>query len=169
MAFTKIASYTATSNGVTSIAFSSIPATYKDLYIAISVRSGAAASRAGLTYTFNSNASSVYVNQLLIGYDGGSLSAFRNAAATSNSEMNMNANTSTANTFGPATMYIANYANTSNWKQIIADSVGENMSSNPYVVDISSGLFMSTAAISSVSFSCSGNFQQWSKITLYGV
>lgn len=169
MAFVKIASYQASGSGITAITFSSIPSTYKDLYIVLSLRSGSVASRVGLSYTFNGVGGTSYTNQLMIGYDGGSLGAFRQTSQALSSEMNINAGGSSANTFGPATMYIPNYANTSNWKQVISDSVGENMSANPYVVDMSSALFMNTSAINQVQFSCSGNFQIYSQITLYGI
>ncbi len=79
---------------------------------------------------------------------------------------------STANTFGTATLWIPNYANTVNFKSMLALSAGENASnqSSEWILMAGAGLWSATpAAVDQITLVPNADFLQYSTITLYGV
>ena len=163
--------YTQTVSGssTSTITFNSIPQTFTDLKILISVRNNSGSARNGLNYTFNGDTATNYSNTILIGYDSSSVGSFRSSSQTASNESNMNGGGSTTNTFSNSEVYIPNYTG-SNFKSIISDSTAENNSSSSYIIDMGAALWRSTSAISSISFtSGSGNFVANSTITIYGI
>ena len=79
---------------------------------------------------------------------------------------------STANTFGTATLWIPNYANTANFKSMLALSAGENASnqSSEWILMAGAGLWSATpAAVDQITLVPNADFLQYSTITLYGV
>ncbi len=80
---------------------------------------------------------------------------------------------STANTFGTATLWIPNYANESNFKQMLALSAGENASSSTsqWILMAGAGLWSATPAVAvdQITLVPNADFLQYSTITLYGV
>ena len=81
---------------------------------------------------------------------------------------------SLADTFGLITMWIPNYANTANFKQVLINNVYENNSTtnNQWQLALIAGVFHSTAAISEIgvtSRSGDGDIAEFSTFTLYGV
>jgi hypothetical protein len=75
----------------------------------------------------------------------------------------------TANTFSSHNIYIPNYVG-STYKSISSECASENNSATAYVLDISSGLWSQTAAITSLSlYPESGSWVQYSSASLYGI
>ena len=70
-------------------------------------------------------------------------------------------------------MWIPNYANTANFKQVLFQSAGPNNSTtnDQWHVGMSASLWQSTAAIDQFTWQPYGsdNFVQYSTFTLYGV
>jgi hypothetical protein len=161
--YIKIASVSVGSGGAANVSFSSIPATYTDLVLQLSLRDGTGnvgnfanislnASGSGFTGRYlNGNGASASSGsgfpQLIVEYSGGS---------------------STANTFGNAEIYFPNYR-TSNFKSYSGTSVSENNATTAYA-DMAAGLWSNTAAISTITITPNtGSFVQYTTATLYGI
>jgi hypothetical protein len=77
-----------------------------------------------------------------------------------------------ADTFASSTIWIPNYANTSNYKQVIITMTLPNNSASNYEWRTmqTAGLWSSASAIDSIKIETSGgNFVQYSTFTLYGI
>lgn len=167
--FQKIASVTVGSGGASSIDFTSIPSTYTDLVVKLSLRQDTIFTSDGniLAIEFNSTGSSSFSGKLL--YSTGS------AALSANTYLNAvyytsNPSDYTSNTFGNGEIYIYNYNGSQN-KSFSSDSVYEN---NDTVArqGIQAGLWSSSSSITSVKlspFTGGAKFVQYSKATLYGI
>jgi hypothetical protein len=145
-----------------SITFSSIPQTFTDLYLLLSVRPDAATT--DIQISFNGNTSNFSRKQL---FGTGSSAGGGNGA---DRYIGSNPNSSyTANTFGNHSVYISNYT-ANQGKTYSADSVAENNATTSVQV-ILAGLWNDTAAITSLAISVfgAGNFVQYSSATLYGI
>ena len=161
--FELIASSTVGSGGASSIDFTSIPSTYTDLILKISVRSSTAASYVALKVRYNGSASSYTAKQI---YGNGS-------SATSNNYTDgwvgfMDAASSTANTFSSTEVYIPNYY-TANYKSSSVDFAQEDNATTA-IAGMLARLWSDTAGITSIAITPeSGNFVQYSTAYLYGV
>jgi len=141
--------------GAASMTFTSIPATYTDLVIKVS---GLANATEGMYIQFNgstSNFSGRYLIAETPSVASGSLARYvgTNAAVTSvpnNTEI-----------------YIPNYAGSTN-KSFSVDNVAETNASLGYL-NLISGLWSSTAAITSITIETANSFKQHSTAYLYGV
>lgn len=158
------------SSSAASVTFSSIPSTYTDLVLRVSVRT----DQASLTWS-----------QLWLRFNGSSAAnySYRNvqgngSAAFSGSDTNdtkivlslgANASTSTANTFSNNEIYIPNYAGTTN-KPISAFTAHENNATAAYTT-ATAGLRSVTDAITSVVLLLDSTFQfvSGSSFYLYGI
>ena len=163
--FTKIATVTVGSGGASSIDFSSIPSTYTDLCLLLSLRSAGTGTPYALM-RFNGNASS-YSNKRLNG---------NGATAASGSPTNAyiilgvaDTTSQTSNTFSNHLVFIPNYAG-SNYKSVSSDNVQEDNSSTAYIY-LMAGLWSNTSAITSIAITeeKSSNWGQYSTATLYGI
>lgn len=163
--FYKIASVTVGSGGASTIVFSSIPNTYTDLCLKLSVRSNRAASEDGLGITVNS-ASSGYTYRILSG-NGTSTSS----VATAYEQIwaaRLNGNTTTSNTFTSSEFYFPNYTGSAS-KSYSGDSVTENSATEAFAT-MSALLQSSTSAISSLTIQAiNGTLMQYSTANLYGI
>ena len=150
------------------IEFTSIPGTFDDLIIHISPRSNASAISSNLFVQFN-NASTGHYDR----YVGGSGSTTFSGVVISDGNRcflgDINANTSTASTFGSVLVYISNYAS-SNSKSLSIDSVGENNATTAYA-ELIAGLFTGSAITSAKLTVGDGtpSFMQHSTAYLYGI
>jgi hypothetical protein len=166
--YSKIASYTVGSGGISEVSFLAIPQNYNHLIIRTSSRTTRTANTINvLSVTFNgvtTNQSARFLygdgNGLAVGVD---TIIWGLIAAT---------DAATANTFGNSEMLITNYAS-SNFKPTLSDGLSENNASgasSAYTV-ASAGLWSSTDPIYSISFasSTSNTIKQHSTFTLYGV
>ena len=169
--YSKIATVTVGSGGVSSINFLAIPQNYTDLCLKISTRSDDSGSRRQLWVKYN-NSSSNYTGRRLYGEDGGVGSDNLNNASAGVYGYSFgitDANGTTANTFGNAEIYIPNYAS-ANYKSSSTDSVLENNSSITYDNWLTANLWSDTTAINQITITLSaGNFMQYSSATLYGI
>lgn len=168
MAVTLIAHTEVGSGGASSIDFTSIPSTYDDLWLTLSIR----ASNTNVTFAtvfvqLNSDTATNY-SRVLLQNNGGT--------AASSSQSNVTewngigpSSTSTTSTFSSEQLYIPNYKNTSYHKQAIRENAWENNSTTSFIVQMMSHLYRSTSAISSIKISGNNTFVQYSQATLYGI
>jgi len=164
MAITKIETVTVGSGGAASIGFTSIPGTYTDLLLVLSLRT----SDTGATWTsgdFTINGVTTNRSQRYL-YGQGATAYSANSA--SQIENWINSGNSTANTFANSSIYIPNYSGSNN-KSFSGDVVTENNSTTALQL-LQAGLWASSAAITSLSFApASGSLVQYSSATLYGI
>ena len=160
-----IASYEATGT-VSSIDFTSIPSTYTDLVLKLSLRPNAGGTN-NITIQFNSS-TGTYTVKRLVG-DGSSAASDSSGVANYLSAGYGGSSTATANTFGNAEIYIPNYAG-SNAKSISSDSVNETDGSGTYM-SLRAGLWDGTGAITSIVMNGDGtnSWVQYSSAYLYGI
>lgn len=167
-----IQTVTVGSGGSTSIDFTTIPNTYTDLLIKISLRN----NNTGLRVRFNSDTGTNYSWRRLY---GDSASVYSDNQATFGSPYNtflyfsmQNSTTTTANTFSNGELYLPNYASSTQNKSAILDSVAENNGSVAYMA-MQIGYYAVTTTISSISLapdvSSSASIAQYSTATLYGI
>jgi hypothetical protein len=152
------------SGGAANIEFTSIPSTFTDLQLVVSLRSNDSRSMTWVNLQFNSASSNRSLKNL---YGTGS-----SALSGSYTEMRfsgVNANTSTSNTFGSASLYIPNYAG-SNYKSASGESVAET---NATAADmgLEANLWSNTAAITSIKIIPGDGtaWLQYSSAYLYGI
>jgi hypothetical protein len=151
-----------------SVTFSSIPGTFKDLILRISARNADAVFGRELRCTFNANTGSLYSYIQLSG-------SGTTAASTSGSSLaygvlgSINGGGTTANTFGSMEVYIPSYLASAN-KPLSSYAVTELNSDVNNQIKVEADLFRSTTAISSIElFLNSGNFDTGSSFYLYGI
>ena len=147
-----------------SVTFSSIPQTYTDLLLKVSVR-GSSGSFQSIRMTVN-GATTNYSNRRLYGDGAGAYSDSSTPAWLIQTAVS--SVSETANTFGNAEFYIPNYTD-SQYKSVSVDSVAETNATTAYAF-LSTGLWSQTTAISSIGLSMSsGDFVQYSTFYLYGI
>jgi hypothetical protein len=151
-----------------SIEFTSIPATYTDLFVVLSGRGNNAAVNVSLQMQFNNDTASNYNYKAIQGAGSGSPNSFGSTGTNIFCSSMPSAN-STSSTFGNVGIYIPNYAG-STQKSVSIDSVGENNATEAYA-NIVAGLWTGTAAITSIKFTLysSNSFVQYSTASLYGI
>jgi hypothetical protein len=166
---TLISSVTVGSGGTSTMTFSSIPSTYTDLCLKLSLRSSSANDRRIIFFKFNGVVSG-YNDKSIRAYSGGVASQTDNGGNTSFAVWDMPAANATANTFSNVELYIPNYAGSTN-KSISADGVGEINSANGAVAGLTAALSTVTSAISQIDIfgDGTGNFVQYSTAYLYGI
>lgn len=161
--FIKIASVTVGSGGASGIDFTSIPSTYTDLVIKLSLRGTTASAVVGAAIAFNGSTSN-FSYRLLYGTGSSALSLI----ASSGSFGDANASTSTASTFSNQEVYLPNYAGSNN-KSFSVDAIQEDNTTTAYA-ELLAGLWSNTSAITSILIQpTSGNWAQHSTATLYGI
>lgn len=150
-------------SGAASIEFSSIPQTYTDLQIVASVRSDDPSTN-GSFIKFNNNTSN-YSSRWVYGNGGSAASA----TFSTTQGVDINAATQTASTFASFSVYIPNYAGSTN-KSYSTDGVTETNGTTAFQ-ELIAGLWSNTSAINQVTFYLSGSnkFVQHSLVSLYGI
>lgn len=156
--------------GVASITFSSIPQTYKHLQVRGLARSTATGSGTeSFLFQFNSDTSTNYSTHILYG-NGTSASASGSANTSYFSCWDMPRAGELANAFGTIVMDVLDYTNTSKYKTSRALTGMDTNGSTYSYIDISSGNWRNTAAITTVYvYPSGGSFAQYSTFALYGV
>ena len=162
--YTLIASNTVGSGGVANIEFTSIPATYTDLLVLLSLRTENGSAGDTVRVQFNSSASNFTVKELT-----GDGSATGTSSRSDGYLGFMNASTSTSNTFSSISLYIPNYTS-SNYKSYSVDKVSEQNGTEAYA-EIIAGLWSQTAAITTLKFipASGSDIAQHSTAYLYGI
>jgi len=163
-----ITSVTVGSGGAASVtlpATGTIPQTYTDLKVVMSVRDNSSAVGNNIFIKVNG----VTTNQSMrfISGDG---SSTPNSASDTPIYVTSNGNTSTSNTFSNIEVYIPNYTSTTTYKSLSIDSVSENNGTTAYA-QLAAGLYSSNTAITTISFSTNGSatILEGSTFYLYGI
>ena len=162
--FKKIQTVTVGVGGAATIDFTSIPQTYTDLKLVVSGRGTSAFASSGNYYVIkpnglNTNLSGKYLISIGTSVATGSFQPFGY----------MSASDYTASVFGNSVHYISNYTS-ANYKTFSSEDTAESNASIMYAVNIGSGLWSSTDAITSLTLTPGGgNFAQYTTATLYGV
>jgi hypothetical protein len=165
--YESIATTTVGAGGASSVTFSSIPSTYQHLQIRAigSTSIDVADSR----YTFNGDTGNNYAWHLLVG-NGSTAGAFQSTSL--NHLRGAPYLLKATNVFGVGVTDILDYANTNKNKTVRTLTGAEDNNATPTYAQVQfySGLWMSTAAISSITITCSsGNYPQYSSFALYGI
>lgn len=165
MAITKIAQVDVGAGGAANITFSSIPGTYTDLMVSMSIRSDVAENGTLILVQFNGDATDANYTWLRLLGNGSSTFS---STATQLQGGFATGSTSTATTFGNSSLFIPNYAGSAA-KTTSADGVSENNATAAFQT-IWAGKWTGTAAITSITLkSGGGNWVQYSSATLYGI
>jgi hypothetical protein len=158
--FELISAVTVGSGGASSIDFTSIPSTYTDLCLQVSIRN--VNDTPSVYLRFNGTTTNHSDRWL---YGSGS---FADSTTNANIEMLLNRSSSTSSTFANAEIYIPNYAGSTN-KSVSIVAVSENNGTLAYA-QLDAGLWSNTAAITSIKLqAASGNIAEFSTAYLYGV
>ena len=156
------------SGGSAGFDFTSIPSTYTDLAVALSMRSADAVFLKGVNLQFNGSSSSIYSYRQLYGESAGA-GSFSETNIANTYVGQMPGTSATASTFANTSIYIPNYAGSTN-KSLSIDSASEINSSTNWALNLLANLWASTDAINRVYiYPGSGNFAEYSTATLYGI
>lgn len=151
----------------TSITFSSIPQTYTDLYLVLSLRGDLNNPQIGHFLRFNNDSGANYKTRWLSS-SGSSVSVASQTTETYIYSGQAPAATSTGSTFGNTSIYIPNYTSSSQ-KPVSIDATRENSATAVWQAWVA-GLWTGTAAINRVDLVCEvSNWVAGSSATLYGI
>jgi hypothetical protein len=165
----KIAEVIVGGGGTTNIDFTSIPQTYKDLFMICNLRGNASTTFSVPKLQFNADYSdSIMTNRMLRAEN-----ATANNDTTSAGLVIRRApgGSNTANMFGSSTIWIANYASSTTHKFFEGFSTCPSDSQSTSAIGISGCVWASTSAITSIRIADdNGNgFAQYSSAFLYGI
>lgn len=150
------------------VTFSSIPSTYTDLVLLLSVRQNAATYWQNVNLTFNNDTSSIYSMRTLTGA-GSVTGSFSTSAAANIVLQAITGDSATANSFNSGEIYIPNYAGSTN-KPISSIQIEETNDTSNNRLTAQAGLYSSTNAINRIDLATtSGAFMSGSRFDLYGI
>jgi len=168
--YTLISSVTVGSGGAANIEFTSIPATYTDLVLLLSLRSNRSANQSAVALQFNNSTTSYQYRRLYA--SGTTVGSDTDNTGTSTLLGEMNAASNTANTFSNKFVYIPNYAGSNN-KSISTDNAIETNSATTNRVSFTANLWSNSSAITSIKLfdqdDGSALIVQYSTAYLYGI
>jgi len=167
--YTLINSGTAGSGGVASFDFTSIPQTYTDLMILVSVRSSRTTGGSD-SLRLEINGSSANFSYILLDGDGSSAASAPGSSGLIAQLPQAGGSTGwTANTFASTSVYLPNYTGSNN-KSFSVDTTTENNATTSYL-DLIAQLWSQTAAITSLSLKSANavNLVEYSTAYLYGI
>jgi len=167
---------TTLSTTASSITFSSIPATYKHLQIRLFAQTNRATyCRDSVNMRFNSDSGSNYADHSLYG-DGANAGAGANTTQTLISAGTIGTSAVLSSLmFGVRVIDVLDYANTSKYKTVRSigglDMNGTGTGGVGGLVDLNSGLWQSSTAVTSITFTpaVGTTFNQYTSAALYGV
>jgi hypothetical protein len=167
--FELIASSTVGAGGAASIDFTSIPSTYTDLCVKLSVRSANASVYDDIIFRYNNDSTSGRYSYKTLFSDGSSTFSNANTSASFGFLGRPNAATSTSNTFTSFDLYIPNYAGSTQKSSSLDYAMENNATASQ--MGMFANLYNQTSAITSIKFEnfSSANFVQYSTAYLYGV
>jgi hypothetical protein len=167
--YVAIATVTVSTSAPTTIEFNTIPTTYTDLLVKLSVRTSKGSVSDSLGIYFNGS-STGYTTRSIVG-NGSTATSGTDTGYTDAYVGESNADGATASTFSNQEIYIPNYQSSNN-KSFSVDSVAENNATQGYNQTIA-GIWANTAAITSVRFrtfnTTNRTFNQYTTATLYGI
>ena len=163
MPMTLVSTVTVGSGGSSSVEWTNIPQTGKDLFCIYSGRLTGASFVAILRLNNNSGAN--YDERTLYG-NGSSVSTGQDTSITSFNPFGVASSGYTASTFGNSQFYISNYTGNSN-KSVSFDNTTENNATLSYQ-QITAGAWKQTAAVTTVTLTPNaGSFAEFSTFSLY--
>ena len=167
--FTKIASVTVGASPVATIDFSSIPSTYTDLCLKMSLRTNRAGTFDYVTISTNGSAANFTLMTVQGDGGGGSAQSYNYGTFGVNFIGRSDAASNTSNTFGNGEIYFPNYAGSQN-KSSCTEMVNEDNSATAYI-NLTSGLWSQTTAINQLTITngTGNSYVQYSTATLYGI
>jgi len=150
-----------------SISFASIPQSFTDLYLVLSLRGSLSNPQIGHLITLNNDTAANYSSRRLVG-DGSNASSASESGSTSIYGGQAPAATATGSTFGNTSIYIPNYTSSAA-KSLSFETTRETNGTSIFMTCIA-GLWSGTAAVNRVDILCeSANWVQYSSATLYGI
>jgi hypothetical protein len=157
------------SSSATTVTFSSIPQTYTDLFLCMSVRGNL--TNLATRLKWNSDSTALY--SIIDLYGQGTtpnVNTYSNNTELDTSRTNQANSNWTANTFTSIEVYLPNYTSGTS-KPSLSVSAAENQSSSIYNIEIVAGLYRGTSAVSSILITPgnSNNFVIGSSFYLYGI
>lgn len=165
MATYKLISSATLGSGGGSFTFSSIPATYTDLELKLSIAS--TSSTQNVYGRFNGDTGNNYNFQNLRGYNSAA-TASNDSGEGFNNVMWLGFSQAISNVFGVYTIFIPNYAS-SNYKVCHSYGGTESTAATSFT-SAHCALWQNTSAITSITIQpASGNFAQYSTAYLYGI
>jgi hypothetical protein len=166
---TLIQAVTVGSGGAANIEFTSIPGTYTDLLLKLSVRSDRANATDNFSVVrFNEDSGANYSIRRLRGNGSAASSSTTSLVTQLSIDATIPGANATVSTFASTEIYIPNYASSNN-KSIQFNSVGEDNVTQAFQF-LTAGLWSNSSAISSIKlFSNNANYSQYSTAYLYGV
>lgn len=163
-----ISKFTVGSGGISEITFTSIPQTFKDLLLNISLRTTNTAYTVADVYLNINNSSSKMSVKMV--YSSGTATG---STGYSNGDyywtLSAASNTATTNTFSNSSLYFPNYSKSDFNKPFILDSVTETNSAASVNVGFFAGLYGEAKPITGMKFTCDNTFMQYSTVALYGI
>lgn len=166
--YSLITSITVGSGGASTVDFTSIPQTYTDLMLVMSMRTDRSSVSDYAAVSFNSSTSSF---SLLTATGSGTAVSAASYTSSPDSRIvgQVVGNTSTASIFSSGYLYIPNYASSNN-KSYSWDATRENNTAGAEL-SFGAGLWSNTAAITSIAITSWGGatFLQYSSASLYGI
>ena len=163
--YTLIASNTLGASAA-SVTFSAIPATYTDLVLRFSARSTNADYFDNVTLELNTDTGTNYSRTTIQGNGASAVSPRVTSGANWNAAI-INGNTSTADSFGSAEIYLPSYTSTSN-KPASFFGVNETNSTTA-VLRANAYLYQNAVAITEIKLQVANLFVAGSSFFLYGI
>lgn len=163
--FVKIQTVTVGAGGAANIEFTSIPQTYTDLKVVMSLRSNVASGFDNAKISFNSSTVGFSYRRLF----GSGSAASSDSGSNNTNTIIVNGATSTSSVFNNAELYIPNYKSSNN-KSYSIDAVSETNATTAYTY-LATGLWSNTAAITSLTLTPQDGtvFVEYTTATLYGI
>ena len=168
--FELISAVTVGAGGAANITFSSIPSTYTDLQLVMSLRCTRAVEFTQVGVRVNASSSAYGTNRWLQGDGAAASSSTSTAQYLCYGSIWVSGANATASSFTSTQLYIPNYSGSAD-KSASVDSVGEQNTATGYQ-GLVAGIWNNSSAISSIALTepnGSTNFVQYSTAYLYGV
>lgn len=159
----------ATANGTGSsgtITFSDIPQTYKHLQIRAVVRSTETGNNGALVMRLNSDSGSNYARHNLIG-NGSSVTSSASTSTTAIASVAIASNQMTTGIHTPFVIDILDYASTS--KNTTYRALHQRNATASAEIWLSSGLWINTAAVTTITITDVANWTTSTRFSLYGI
>jgi hypothetical protein len=154
------------------ITFSSIPNTYKHLWIQLSARSDSAPDWFLMSFNGDNNGSNYFSRLLYCDRNSGSVGGGTQTPSEQPLTGVINKSSAVANSFSDAGVYIYNYTSSISPK-VFSGSSGQNNNTDPARQAFWENRWNNGSAITSIRFGCqtasSNNFVAGTTITLYGM
>ena len=168
--YDSIATTTVGAGGASSITFSSIPQTYTHLQIrGISKWTTTANDQSTIQFTLNSDNGNNYAYHAIRNNGTAAVTAGQASYTRYLSYLGAPSSYSSyGNMFGATVFDLHDYTNTNKYKTM-RSLVGFDTNGGSVSIGVSSGLWMSTAAVTSITVALDGNLAQYSSFGLYGI